>query len=73
METFGDTPKTDKEKIWAVSGTGDDFQCIHVAESQEMECLLREAAEVIRCYSNSDMMGTSGDDMIEKIEKYLAI
>lgn len=39
-----------------------------VAEPQE---LLVEAVNVIRCYSNSDLMGTSGDDMIEKIEKYL--
>jgi len=41
------TPKTDKEAMWAVSGTGDDFQCIHVDEARKMELLLIESRRIL--------------------------
>ena len=57
--------------MWAESGTGDEFQCVHIDDAKEMELLLRESIEVLRCYSNNDVLGVGGDMMIEKINKYL--
>jgi len=40
----------DKEVMWAVSGTGDDFQCVHVDFAREQQAeidRLREALKAI--------------------------
>lgn len=31
------TPRTEAEKIWAESGTGDEFECVHVDFARELE------------------------------------
>jgi len=65
-----DTPKTDKEAMWAVSGTGEDFQCIYIDESRDMERLLIEARDLLVIYSNNDVLGCGGDELVKKINGY---
>jgi len=66
-----DTPKTDKEAMWVESGTGEDFQCLHIDESREMEKILRKALDVLELYSKQDLHGVSADLMIDEINEYL--
>lgn len=70
---MSDTPKTDSEAMWAESGTGGDFQCVHIDDAREMERLLIRAKEVLTIYANNDLMGCGGDEMIESINKYLGM
>lgn len=57
-----DTTKADKEAMWATSGTGEDFQCVHIDEYRDIELLLREAVVLLQ-----------DKNLCEKINNYLNI
>ena len=68
---MSNTPKTDKEAMWADSGTGEEFQCVHIDDVREMELILREARQVLDdwCeeYGHLDL-----EKMRDKIDRFFS-
>lgn len=64
--------KADRVKIWANAMNGEDFLCVHLDDFEEIEEILMEALDVIRCYASNDVVGDNiGEKTIRKIEQYL--
>ena len=67
-----DTPKTDKEAMWATSGTGEDFRCIHIDEAREMETHLRKCLkELAGWYDDSTGKDPNNIDEYRSAMEYL--
>jgi len=67
---MSDTAKTDKEAMWAESGTGEEFQCISIDEAREMEIVLREARQILDDWCD-ECGHVELEIMRDKIDKYL--
>jgi len=52
-QIVSETPITDNEAIWAESGTGDDFQCVPIDVSRQLEKENAELREKVRLASGS--------------------
>ena len=68
---MSDTPKTDKEAMWADAGTGGQFQCIHIDEARAMESLLRETKEALENCFNCGFGNAPIRAARVKIDEYL--
>ena len=55
----------DKEVMWAVSGTGDDFQCVHVDFAKEQQAEIERLRKGIQDYLD----GSFGPDFPTKHDK----
>lgn len=65
-----ETPKIEKEAMWAESVTGENFQRIHIYEARIMETLLREARKVLDDWCE-EYGHTELKTMRDKIDVYL--